>query len=184
MHLDHRTNITLQNKKRNISTRWLGAKMSKQKTTSDPVKAGNPTDTSYHDGLFQDPGEAKKILKAVRNFLLRTSGASPSDGNTALLGFAIEETEVEFSTQVRRVKMRTKYASGHLLLIAPITGDESEETLRGVEARLLAEFSTRIYEAQMRSSLQFYRTLNAEARETLVREYGGDEPRSSSGGES
>ena len=93
--------------------------------------------------------------------------------NMALLGFAIEETEVEFRSDVSRIKMQTRYAAGELLLVAPLQPNESVESLRAREAQILAEFSTRIHEGQMRASIQFYRTLNAEGRKTLMHEYGG-----------
>ena len=148
--------------------------MTKPKAPLDPVKPGTPAEASYHDGLFTGPEEARAILKAVRNFLQRTSGSSVGADNMALLGFAVEETEVEFRTDVSRVKMKTRYAAGKLLLVAPMQPDESEESLRQREAQLLAEFSTRIHEGQMRASIQFYRTLNVQGRETLMRDYSDD----------
>jgi hypothetical protein len=62
----------------------------------------------------------------------------------ALLGFAVEETAVRFSTRVKRVKMKTKYAAGKIVLVAPMQQDESQESLRQRESQLLSEFSTRI----------------------------------------
>jgi len=142
------------------------------KKTVDPVKEGTPGESALHDGLFNSPDEAKLIIKAVKNFLQRSSGSADDASAHALLGFAIEETEVEFSKDVRRVKMKTKYAAGKLQLVAPMKEGESEQVLKVCEAQLLAEFSTRIFEGQLRASMQFYRTLNAEGREVLLEKYG------------
>ena len=146
----------------------------KKTSRLDPIKEGSPGDAAYHDGLFKSPSEGWLILKAVRNFLHRTSGSSVGTDGMALLGFVIEETEVEFRSDTKRIKMKTRYAAGRLIIIAPMNEDEPEESLRIRESQLLAEFSTRIHEGQMRSSLQFYRTLNDQAREVLMKEYGDE----------
>lgn len=141
----------------------------------DPVKAGTPTEASFHDGLFKSPEEARRIIKAVRKFLQSSSGHSTEGEGAALLGFAIEDTEVEFSTDATRLRMKTRYASGKLILIAPMQRDESEESLQAREAKIMAEFSTRLYEGHMRSTLQFYRTLDSAGRETLLKKFGDEE---------
>lgn len=137
------------------------------------VSTGGLSGASFHDGLFSDPKHAQSVLKAVRNFLKSSSGQNAAC-EFEMLGFAIEETDIEFSTKVKRIKMRTKYASGRLLLIAPMKENESEESLSKREAKILAEFSTRIYEGQMRSSLQFYRALDPEGRKVLIEEFGDE----------
>jgi hypothetical protein len=140
----------------------------------DPIKTGTPTDASFHDGLFRSPQEAQQILKAVRKFLQSASGYSTEGEGAAMLGFAIEDTEVEFSKDTARLRMKTRYASGKLILIAPMQDGESEESLQAREVKIMAEFSTRLYEGHMRSTLQFYRTLDAAGKESLLKQFGGE----------
>lgn len=145
-------------------------KKNAEEAYSETMSAG-PGGASFHDGLFSDPKQAQLVLRAVRNFLKSSSGQS-ADCNFDMLGFAIEETEIEFSTSVNRLKMKTRYATGRLILVAPMKENESEESLQRRETQIMAEFSTRIYEGQMRSSLQFYRALDPDGRKTLIEEFG------------
>ena len=134
-------------------------------------KVGTPVFHSPYEGRFRDPEEAKRVLRAVANFF-RAGSANPSGGRVGgFLGFAIENTMVKPSTKISRVRLETSFASGSAILHVPRRPDESEEEFQARELRILSQFSTTIFEAQMRSALEFFWSLDEEGRKTLVASY-------------
>lgn len=140
---------------------------------ANPVAAGAPSFDSFHDGVFADAGQARSVLAAIGKFLRGGSPAAPAgDGDQPFHGFAIETTRVEYRVGIQRIRMQTRFASGAVVLVVPTTQEEPESALEHRETRILAEFAKTVYEAQMRSSFQFWRSLDKNAQEKLLREFG------------
>jgi hypothetical protein len=136
-------------------------------------KEGTPKFRSPYEGRFKSPEEAKKVLFAVASFLrAKSNRVNPSDDEGDFLGFAIEYTEVNPNQSLKRIRMETKFASGKVIIHLPRTPEESDESFSLREQRILADFATTIYEAQMRSAWEFYWALNDEGQKNLVEIYG------------
>jgi hypothetical protein len=144
----------------------------KAKGSLEPFPMGTPKFRSPYEARFKDPEDAKRVLIAVANFLrVDVPGNRDYDACFAL-GFAIESTEVRPSTKIQRMKMETRFATGSVILHVPRGKDESEEAFQARERRILAEFSTTVYEAQMRSAWEFYWALDDHGKRSLMEKYG------------
>lgn len=150
--------------------------MRKKKSTSQqpshPVTSGTPSFDSFHDGVFADATQARSVLAAIGKFLRAGSPPAPREDEQPFHGFAIESTRVEYRVGIQRIRMQTRFASGSVVLVVPAAKGEPEGALENRETRILAEFATTVYEAQIRSSFQFWRALDKNAQEKLLRDFG------------
>ena len=146
--------------------------MKRSKPSSTTTAEGTPAFDSFHGGLFADPDQARRVLKAIGRFMRGNAAVDEAGNAFAFHGFAIEETEISFRADIKRMKMRTSFASGRCLIVAPMQSGESDESLRQRETTILAAFSATAHAAHMRSSFQFWISLDKEAQEKLLRDYG------------
>ena len=140
----------------------------------EATKAGTPTGAFIHDEIFTSAEEAARAIAASVQFIKSFSASRESEGTSNKIGFVIESIQVSFQKNIDRVRLVTKFASDSATIIFPIKGTESESVLREIELKVLAEFLPALPDAQMRSALQFYRTLDPRGRRDLEERFGQD----------
>ncbi len=144
----------------------------RRKTVNDPGLPGAPT-IHGTDKVFQSADEMAISIDGLIRCLNRRYSKKRSLERGSVLGFIIEKMTVSFTETVREIDIQTDFARGTMTILAPIVSGESENERSERRIGILKAFLPTMKEAQLRATLQLYRTLNLAARKGLIAEFGG-----------
>ncbi len=144
-----------------------------QNEKSNSFMAGKP-DITYQDGMFGSVEGASKAIKAVARFLKSECSGDDDELSGDFSGFIINEIRVDFRSDLKRYRLRTSFGTGVFIIIAPRYEEDTEKELEKRSFELIQKFSATVHEAHMRSCMQFFRSLDMDARKELVDRYGND----------
>lgn len=143
-----------------------------RKTTKNsplnPELLGAPGALQGQDEIFESPEQMVRSIDSLVKFLNKyySKGGSTEDSST--IGFVIERMGVSFSRDVKEIEIETNFARNRVVILVPLIPKERDTEREERRVRILKEFLPTMKEAQIRATVQLYRTLNADARKALI----------------
>lgn len=153
----------------------------KKQTTNDQLnhqvsrgaqfKAGSPTFFSPYEARFSDPEKAREVLAAVANFFEIQKTKNERGRSLKFLGFTIERTYIKTSKNITKLKMKTDFGTGSVVLYIPRIDGETDLEFFHRELKVLTDFSSSIHESHIRSAWEFFWSLDDTGKSILLSDY-------------
>ncbi len=137
----------------------------KHPNKSQTPMAGSPIRTT--DEIFESADVMVRSLDSLIRFLNCHYAKARGSENATVLGFVIERMNVQFTDQVKEVEVQTDFARNVVTIIAPIIHGETDRDRGERRTTILKDFLPSLKEAQIRATVQLYRTLDTDARRRL-----------------
>lgn len=123
------------------------------------------------DEVFGSAHEMVQSVDSLIRFLNHYYAKENAPGGSTVLGFVIERLIVQFTPDVEAVEICTQFAQSTLVVLAPALENETETSRQERRISLLKDFLPTLKEAQIRATVQLYRTLSPEAKRGLAEKH-------------
>jgi hypothetical protein len=129
-------------------------------------------DITSAEEVFDSANEMVASIDALIQFLNVRYSKTTDDEKASVLGFVIERMSVQFMDHVSEIEVQTDFARNVVVLLAPILKNETRKERAERRLSILKEFLPTLKEAQIRATVQLYKTLSTEARVALRAQLG------------